>query len=406
MPEKPGVSRWIRLFFCGLLMGAAEVVPGVSGGTIAFITGIYEELIGALKSLNGHTLAYFLQLKYKKFFAEVRWKFLACIISANLVALLLFSRFIDYTLNNPEWRTMLYAAFFGLIIASIVICARQLSSWKGKEIFALVIGAILAFALTESRAKALEQKQHLFDVPVDHIAYVDSPIDNLNQETRTLTGITSDQLSAMLSKHIISHSTVVYDHALDQHKPASDVEFYRPQSSIDIWIIICGIVAISGMLLPGVSGSYLLHILGVYGLIIGALADLTEGLRHFTMEKEALWVLTNLLFGILIGAILFSRVVSVCMKNYRQMTLATLIGFMIGALRSIWPFWSYSYVLNPLRLEKGPLIVPLDPKLPAYDDHTLWIAGGIAISSFLLLTLIDYLKRKKLIDSLQTKANP
>lgn len=389
------MRRGFRLFFCGILMGAADIVPGVSGGTIAFILGIYEEFLESIKSFNTQTLGYFLQLKYKKFFSEVKWKFLLCLLSGIVLSLLSLAKVIDYILNNELYRSLMYAGFFGLIMASIAYCAKLLKGCTGKDIIALVIGAIVAFALTQTKNATVEKDKPLFDVPIEAIYLTQAKISNVDRDRSLLLGISADQLTAMLSKKFITPTTLVFDRALNEYRQADQIEHYKAQSSIDIWLIICGIIAVSAMLLPGISGSYMLQILGVYGLAISALADLAEGLKHFTMEKEALWVLTNLLVGILIGGLVFSRVVTYCLTHFRQMTLASLIGFMIGAIRSVWPFWSYTYFLHPLKLEEGPLLEPISPVIPSTSDPYFFISITICFSCFILMYLIERLAMKK-----------
>lgn len=374
------MRRWLHLFFCGLFMGAADIVPGISGGTVAFVLGIYEEFLESIKSFNTQTLVYFLQLKYKKFFSEVKWKFLLSLLSGIAISLLTLAKLVHFLLNHELYRCWLYAAFSGLIIASIVYCARLLVSCRSKEIIALITGAILAFSLTQKPAPSTRGDKTLFDVPIEARYLTKSRINNV--ENNMLLGISADQVAAMLSKKFITPTTLVFDRSLAEFREAGTIEHYQTQSSIDIWLIICGMIAISAMLLPGISGSYMLQVLGVYGLAISSLADLAEGIKHFTMEKEALWVLTNLLVGIVIGALLFSRFVTYCLSNYRQMTLALLVGFMIGALRSVWPFWSYTYFLNPLKLESGPLLAPLKPLIPSLADPTVLAALAIAVCCF------------------------
>jgi putative membrane protein len=383
------LKRSVRLFFCGLLMGAADIVPGVSGGTIAFILGIYEEFLESIKSFNTQTLGYFLQLKYKKFFTEVKWKFLLCLLSGIVLSLLFFAKIIDDVLNHELYRSWLYSGFFGLILASIVYCIKLLKGCSSKDVVALVIGAIIAFALTQTNAKKSKEDKTLYDVPIQPSYLTHANIGNVDKEHFLLLGISGDQVVAMVSKKFITPNTLVFDRAYKEYRQAGQIEHYKAQSSVDIWLIICGIIAVSAMLLPGISGSYLLQILGVYGLVISALADLGEGLKHLTMEKEALWVLTNILFGILIGALVFSRVVTYFLTTYRQMTLAALIGFMIGALRSVWPFWSYTYFLHPLKLENGPLLQPLNPVIPSTSDPTLPIAIAISLGCFISVYLLE-----------------
>ncbi len=393
------MRQCVRLFLFGILMGAADIVPGVSGGTIAFILGIYEEFLESIKSFNTQTLGYFLQLKYKKFFTEVKWKFLLCLLSGIVVSLLSFAKLIDHLLNNELYRSFLYSGFFGLILASIVYCAKLLKGCAGRDIIALVIGATLAFALTQTRNSSVKEDNSLYDVPIETIYLTRSNISNVDPEKAMLLGISADQLVAMLAKKSLSPATPVFDRALKEYRQAGQIQHYQAQSSVDIWLIICGIIAVSAMLLPGISGSYLLQVLGVYGLVISALADLAEGLKHFTMEKEAVWVLTNILFGILIGALVFSRVVTYCLANYRQMTLAALIGFMIGAIRSVWPFWSYTYFLHPLKLDEGPLLEPISPVIPSTSDPYFFASIAICFSCFVLMYVIERMAIQKAVSS-------
>src|SRR5262249_21379145 len=136
-------------------------------------------------------------------------------------------------------------------------------------------------------------------------------------------------------------------------------------------------LAICAMLLPGISGSYLLTILGAYPIVIGALADFTLGLKHWTFDSEAFLILASIAIGIVIGAIVFSRAVSWLLRNHHDIAIAFLSGCMVGALRTVWPFYSYSYVLHPLRLDKGPL---LQPEYAYFPDLT----SSLFIKAFLL----------------------
>lgn len=222
----------LHLFLCGALMGAADLVPGISGGTIAFILGIYEELIATIQSPS---------LK--------RWRFFLPLFSGIAFSLLLFSKAIHYLLNFAAF----YALFFGLIVSSIFFVGKQVGKWRPHEFGALGIGALLALYVTSLPTMAMQ----------------------------------------------------------------------TPNAP---YLILSGAIAASAMLLPGVSGSFLLHVLGVYTLAIHALS------------RFDFFVLGYLGIGIVIGAIGFSRVINFFLKHFRDITLASLMGFMIGALKSISPF--------------------------------------------------------------------
>lgn len=238
------------LFFCGLCMGTADLVPGISGGTIAFILGIYQPLLESLKSFNAPR--------------KTEWRFLATLVSGILTAILSFAHLLHSALSHDVYRVYLYAGFFGLILASFIFCVRQVNTWNWKIALGLFLGAASAYFLTEK------------------------------------TG---------------SHSQAVIDLS----------------PGFCLWLMVCGALAVCALLLPGISGSYILTLLGVYPTVIQALVN-------FTRSLEALAILASLGIGILVGAAIFAKAVSWLLKEYPNMSLAVLSGFMIGAIRSLWPF--------------------------------------------------------------------
>jgi putative membrane protein len=143
------------------------------------------------------------------------------------------------------------------------------------------------------------------------------------------------------------------------------------------------------MLLPGLSGSYLLSILGVYPLVIGAVADFSHALKGLSFDAEAFRVLFSLGLGILCGMAVFSRVVAYALKHYHDATLGLLIGFMLGALRAVWPYWSYAYELLPLKLDKGVQIVPLQAEAPDWTLASTWQGLGIALLACAAVLMIE-----------------
>jgi putative membrane protein len=153
--------------------------------------------------------------------------------------------------------------------------------------------------------------------------------------------------------------------------------------------MLCGSLAASAMLLPGVSGAYLLQILGMYSSVISALADLTGGIRSGTLNMDALLLLGSLLIGIIAGLLLFSRLINWMLQHARSVTIGALSGFMIGALGAVWPFWSHQFIWNPLKLDKGPLLHPLEPFLPSLNDPTTWAALAFTGLGFSLIISLE-----------------
>ena len=248
----------------GLAMGAADVVPGVSGGTIAFISGIYEELIETI-----HKLDFKLFKVWKREGLKIAWKrynlsFLVALFLGIAISILSLAKVITWLLENKP--VLVWSFFFGLVIASILYVGKQITVWNIKVVIAIVFAAGIAYYIT-------------------------------------------------LAKPIGS-----------------------PES---IWFLFfAGFIAIIAMILPGISGAFILLLLGAYQPVIGALDDLSTGLS--TMDwgiiSQAVVKIGVFMLGAIVGLKAFSSVLNWLFKNHKNIILATLTGFMIGALNKIWPW--------------------------------------------------------------------
>ena len=241
----------------GMAMGMAEVVPGVSGGTIAFITGIYERLINAIKSVNGEFFKKLFQFKIVEAIRHIDGFFLLSLLVGMLVGIVTAIFSIAYLLEN--YPPAVWAFFFGLIVASAIYVLRQIDKWNASTVIILIISAIVAFCIV-------------------------------------------------------------------QLAPAEGSTSY-------LYIYLSGTIAICALMLPGISGSFILLLMGMYKFITGTLKD---AMVDFSMDKLIIIVVFGL--GCLTGLAGFSRVLSWTFKKYRIQTLAALSGFMIGSLWKIWPW--------------------------------------------------------------------
>lgn len=250
MYQKRSAKAYSALFFRGMAMGAADVVPGVSGGTIAFITGIYDELLHSLQQLNFKAL---LILKAEGFAAAWRYingGFLLAVFAGILLSLKTFAEIITYALD--AYPILVWAFFFGLILASVVYFARQQSGWRWRHWLACALGAAVVFVISLA-------------------------------------------------------------------SPA--------QLPGDWWMLFLGgFIAICAMILPGVSGSFLLLLMGLYPVFLKALSDFD------------LVALASFGAGCVCGLLSFSRALAWLLDSYHKMTLAVLIGFLVGSLNVTWPW--------------------------------------------------------------------
>ena len=259
---------WLRLLICGICMGTADIIPGISGGTVAFIMGFYPDLIKSIKSLNKHAIGLLLTFQFKEFGKSIAWKFLLILMAGMGIAFVTLSKLIHFLLQHSLYKIYLYSFFLGLVLASTIFCAKQIKTWRLTHYLMTFSGILIAYFLTGN---------------------------------------------ALQAQLILTEG-------------------------FNWWIVFCGMIAISAMLLPGISGSYLLSILGVYPVVIASINTFLSDLKEGLFNKDAFMLLLSLFSGIVIGAILFSRVVAWLFTHYREMTIALLTGFMLGALRSVWPF--------------------------------------------------------------------
>ncbi len=138
----------LRTFFSGLCVGAADIVPGISGGTVAFIIGIYEELLQSIASINTKALALLFRGHFRAFFAAIRWKFLLFFILGVACSFVTLAKTFQFFLNHETYRSFLYSVFMGLVIGSCVFCWRQLSCFTWQTFLWLVLGALAAYSLS------------------------------------------------------------------------------------------------------------------------------------------------------------------------------------------------------------------------------------------------------------------
>lgn len=279
------------LMIKGFLMGSADIVPGVSGGTMALITGIYDRLIHAIKSVDFQALKSFFLFRWSAFFGHFHWKFLLQLFSGIVLAVIFFTRVVPlqvYMFTHPE---IVYGLFFGLIVGSVFLLIAEIDSSKKNwtSLAPLAAGALFGFWVVTL-------------VPAD----------------------TPDTF----------------------------------------WFVfLSGSVAICAMILPGISGSYILLIFRKYDYILSQLGELGSA-----GTGQALLNLLPFVLGCLIGLALFSRFLSWLLRNYHAVTLFVLIGFLIGSLYVIWPWQEREYVESVRDVSELPLTDPRAQELMEREE--------------------------------------
>ena len=322
---KRSAKEFVFLYLKGMAMGAADVVPGVSGGTIAFITGIYEELLDTIRGFN---LSVFKTLKeegVKATWQKTNATFLVVLFAGIFTSVISLAKGITFLLVT--YPILLWAFFFGLIVASSLIISRYIKEWNWKTIGIMVVGAAVAYYIT--------------------IAAPSQIPDGL------------------------------------------------------LYIFLAGCIAICAMILPGISGSFILLLLGAYATVLGSISGLVDGLKAVDTKL----IMDNglnigvFMIGCVVGIISFSNFLSWMFKKAYSLTMALLTGFMIGSLNKVWPWKETTEFRINSHGEEVPFlqsnVTPSNFEALYGEPSQLWFAIGLCIFGFLVVFVMEKMASSK-----------
>lgn len=311
------LKYYLVLALKGAGMGAANVIPGVSGGTVALITGIFEELIDSIKSFDLKAIKLLFSGKLKEFAKHVNLEFLIAVFTGVVISIVTLAQILGYLFIN--YPIFIWAYFFGLILASIYFVGRTVKKWNIAVIISFLVGAGVALAIS----------------------------------------------------------------------------FLNPATENDgfIYLVLCGVVAICSMILPGLSGSFVLILMGNYKLVA------IEAINNLRLD-----VLLPVMIGAGVGLVAFSHLLSWIYKKFRDQTISTLTGFILGSLLILWP-WKISFdsegIAIPVNnfgafvdangqiLEEEVKVFGRHQILPASIDSTVMIAIALVFCGILSIWLME-----------------
>ena len=294
------LTDYILVTLKGMAMGAADVVPGVSGGTIAFISGIYEELLGAINEIKPSLLSLWKKEGFKAVWQQINGNFLLALFTGIFISLFSLAKVLSWLLENEP--ILLWSFFFGLVLASIFLVGKEIQKWTLSAVVLLVLGASMAYFIT-----TLPPNENVDSLP---------------------------------------------------------------------YLFLSGALAVCAMILPGISGAFILVLLGSYKTIL-------DGVH----EKNIMMVGT-VAVGAIFGLLSFARLLKWMFKNYRNATLALLTGFILGSLNKIWP---WKKVLATKVFDEK--IIPISEKSVSpfsfEGDPQLLAAIALAVAGFSLIFILE-----------------
>jgi len=300
------MKEYTNYFFKGIAVGVANIIPGVSGGTIALITGIFERLINAIKAFDVTAAKLLFTGKWKAFAEKTDFYFLLTLFVGIALAIITLARVFDYLFR--DYPVYIWSYFFGLVLASIYFVAKTIERWNLVVILLFVLGT--AFAV--------------------FVSLINPAAENSN--------------------------------------------FW--------YLFLCGIVAICSMILPGLSGSFVLILMGNYELV-----------AIQAINNRDLSILFPVALGAIIGLIAFSHLLSWVFKRYKDQTIAVLTGFILGSLNVLWPWKTAEYLKNSageLILKHGEKVVARYASVPPQSyDKVFWIAVFVMVLGILSITVIE-----------------
>lgn len=324
----------ILLFIKGIAMGAANKVPGVSGGMVAFVAGFYEELIYSFQKINGKAFRLLFNGRFKSFFQYVNGRFLVLVFAGSMFSYFSVSLLLDYFIRNYE--LYVWSAFFGMIIGSIYYIAKGFKDWSFKNIISIVIGISLGVAIS----------------------------------------------------------------------------FMNPAKENDnLWFVFfCGIIGVSGMTLPGLSGSFILILLGNYVLLlVDAVNMLFNTLREALSGNWAVFenpinikylkIMGVFTVGSAFGLVVTSHILGYVLKRWHQIVTAVIIGFISGSLGIVWPWKEKVFKLDDagqflLDSKQHKIIENYKRFLPNMSEAENWYAVFFIFLGIILILGIDYYAHK------------
>lgn len=335
MKPKRSVLDYLLLILKGVAMGAANKVPGVSGGIVAFVAGFYGEFIYSLQRVNKTALKLLFTGRFKPFVKYINGSFLAAIILGMLVSFFTVSKLLDYLLINH--KLYVWSTFFGMIIGSIYSISKRFGKWNFQSISFLILGTLVGLG----------------------ISFLDPATENDNL----------------------------------------------------FFVFLCGIISVSGMTLPGLSGSFILIIIGNYVLLlidsVNALYDtfseVINGDYSFlenTVRIRMLQVLAVFTTGSVVGMVSFSHLMNHLLKKFKTQTIAVIKGFIIGSLGVVWPWKDTIYKTYPdgtyvMASHNEKIIEDYKRYIPELNTNTLTAISCITLGILIIITLEWYGNKEK-----------
>jgi putative membrane protein len=311
-------KKVMAFFFKGILIGMADLVPGISGGTMAMVTGIYSKLLDNIRAVFANI--FFVLSCGSKSKGSVDIKFLAAVFLGGFIAIVSFTKIFAFVLSHSFYRIMLFSFFFGAMAASTILIAKKINKISPSVIASFLMGVVIALSITY--LKKTDERNNRF--------VVKTKASDINQH------YTKNEITHLYKNNEMDMSQVVYrDIQTKSYYSNNDTIIYP-------FIIMAGFIAILAMMLPGISGSSVLLLFGLYDDTI----HFVNNILSSHPDAISMIFIGNLVAGVMLGLIIFSKMILLLLNKYYNTMIATIVGLMSVSLIYLWPFWQFFYVGN------------------------------------------------------------
>jgi uncharacterized membrane protein len=380
-----------RVFLVGLLGGAADAIPGISGATVYYVLGIYEEMLNGVKRCWGSLISAASTRTFQPVLTEPSWKFISTLAAGVIVSFFIIAKGILLGLEHPTLRAPLLSIFFGLVLGSSSICLQSISVWKLSNVLGMALGILLGIVLMSGPELGHEP---LYTVPIRDRELPQAH--NVSEDGSSITRVPHSALIILKSQGLIADEDTVVDNDHGAQIPVKNLAD-GDVSLLRLDLLASGLLAASAVLLPGLSGSYVLNVLGVYGSIISAFLDLCSGLAVGEFRTTACLVVANIVAGAFVGVLLFSQSLLWILDRFHDRTHAFLSGCMIGSMWSIWPYQSLAPEIDPFHISDGAHMVSVGNYVPSFHEmkETWYLPCLIIASTYALILLHRFASTQK-----------
>jgi putative membrane protein len=376
----PKVKPLWKLFFAGMLGGAVDAAPSISGATVYYVVGIYKDLLSSISNVWGALYESFRTRSLFPLIYEPGLRYLLVLKCGVVLSFLFFARYILLCFEYPTARAVLFSMFFGFVFGSITLFIKKVDRWTKKRLLLFVVSFCVGIGVIQGASLFQEP---LYSVPIT----VQLPeASNVQVTGNRLLHVPQSALYVLQNAKVVDSSREIVGES-----GRVDIVLLHNQPYVRFELILLGLLVAGAMLIPGVSGSYVLTIFGYYSLVLSAILEVTTNFFSAQFSTEPFFMLLNLGIGISTGIVFFSRRILWLFESHNASTHSCVAGGLFGTVWCLWPFQKLSYIVDPFHVSKGLHLISTGTYIPSLSLlSSSWYLFCIAACAYSSVFLLQY----------------